>query len=177
MLGYHKLARKSFLVVWLSCGLTTVDVAAGPVTIDGPRPPAHVIDTVGLLAVDDVAAIERLAAAIEAAAGGDLVVVVVRTTGGRPHRAFATSLFNRWELGAADRDDGLLLFVATEDRKAEIVLGDGVDDDRRRRASERIMDKLLIPEFRAGRPAAGLRRAALACGTEILSAAPEASAP
>ena len=68
MLGYHKLARKSFLVVWLSCGLTTVDVAAGPVTIDGPRPPAHVIDTVGLLAVDDV--LEEEAAFIAAVKGG-----------------------------------------------------------------------------------------------------------
>jgi uncharacterized protein len=158
-----------FLGAWVAAA-----PAAGPATIDGPRPAGHVVDTVGLLAAEDVAAIERLAAGIEAASGGDLVVVVIRTTGGRPHRAFATDLFNRWELGSADRDDGLLIFVATDDRKAEIVLGDGVDDPLQQRASQRIMDEVLIPEFKAGRPAAGLRRAALACGTEILSAGPEA---
>jgi uncharacterized membrane protein YgcG len=177
MLSSPKLVQKSFLAVWLSFGLTAVAVAAGPVVIDGPRPPGHVIDTVELLAADDVAAIERLATGIKAASAGDLVVVVIRTTGGRPHRAFATDLFNRWQLGSAERDDGLLIFVATDDRKAEIVLGDGVDNPWQERASQRIMDELLIPDFRAGRPAAGLRRAALACGTEILSAGPEAALP
>lgn len=165
------------VVGWLVWSLTTAALAAGPVAIDGPRPPGHVIDTVGLLAADDVAAIERLAAGIEAASGGDLVVVVIDSTGGRPHRAVATDLFNRWQLGSAERDDGLLILVATADRKAEIVLGDGVDDPRQERASRRIMQEVLIPEFKAGRPAAGLRKAALACGTEILSAGPEAALP
>ena len=159
------------VVGWLAWSLATVALADGPVTIDGPRPPGHVVDAVGLLGADDVAAIERLAAGIEAAAGGDLVVVVIRTTGERPHRAFATELFNRWQLGSAERNDGLLIFVALDDRKAEIVLGDGVDDPLQMKASQQIMDNVLIPEFKAGRPAAGLRKAALACGTQILSAA------
>jgi uncharacterized protein len=173
----QKLGQKPVLAGWLACIWALGALAAEPAEIDGPRPPGHVMDTVGLLADDDDAAIERLAAGIKAASGGELVVVVVRTTNGQPHRAFATDLFNRWELGSAERDDGLLIFVATDDRKAEIVLGDGVDDERQRRASQRIMDEVLIPEFKAGRPAAGLRKAALACGTEILSAGPEAPLP
>jgi len=165
------------LVAALSWAAAGAALAAPLAAIDGPRPPGHVVDTVGLLAAEDVATIERLAEGIEAASGGDLVVVVINSTAGQPHRQFATDLFNRWQLGAADRDDGLLIFVATADRKAEIVLGDGVDDPRQQRASQRIMDELLIPEFRAGRPAAGLRKAALACGSEILSAGPEAAIP
>jgi len=153
--------------------LATAALAAGPVTIDGPRPPGHVFDAVGLLAADDVAAIERMAAEIKADSRGDLVVVAIESTAGRPHRAFATDLFNRWQLGSAERNDGLLIFVATDDRKAEIVLGDGVDDPQRERASQQIMDQVLIPEFKAGRPAAGIRKAALACATQILAAAAE----
>jgi len=170
-------APRPILLGWLVCASAAAGLAAELGSIDGPRPPGHVVDTVGLLAEEDVAAIERLADGIEATSGGDLVVVVIRTTGGRQHRAFATDLFNRWELGSAERDDGLLVFVALDDRKAEIVLGDGVDDEPRRRASQRIMDEVLIPEFKAGRPAAGLRRAALACGAEILSAGPEMAPP
>ncbi|MEI6636862.1 MAG: TPM domain-containing protein [Planctomycetota bacterium] len=168
----QSIRRRAWPVIgWLAWSLATVALADGPATIDGPRPPGHVVDAVGLLGADDVAAIERLAAGIEAAAGGDLVVVVIRTTGERPHRAFATELFNRWQLGSAERNDGLLIFVALDDRKAEIVLGDGLDDPLQMKASQQIMDNVLIPEFKAGRPAAGLRKAALACGTQILSAA------
>jgi len=39
------------------------------------------------------------------------------------------------------------------------------------------MDRVLIPEFKAGRPAAGLRKAALACAAEILEGGPEAAIP
>jgi uncharacterized protein len=170
-------ALASRLVAPLAWATAAAALAGPPASLDGPRPAGHVVDTVGLLAAEDVAAIERLAEGIEAASGGDLVVVVIGSTAGQPHRTFATELFNRWQLGSADRNDGLLIFVATADRKAEIVLGDGLDDQRQRRASQRIMNDVLIPEFRAGRPAAGLRKAALACGSEILSAGPEAAIP
>jgi uncharacterized protein len=146
-------------------------------SLDGPRPSGHVLDTVGLLAPEDVEAIERVAEGVATASGGDLMVVVTATTGGQPHRAFATALFNRWQLGSAERNDGLLIFVALDDRKAEIVLGDGIDDQAREQTSQRIMDRVLITAFKAGRHAAGLRKAALACAAEILGGGPEAAIP
>ena len=169
----HRESEIRPVFAWLAWLCATAVFAAGPVAIEGPRPPGHVVDTVGLLTADDVDAIEQMAAGIEAASCGDIVVVVIRTTEGEPHRAFATDLFNRWQLGSAERDDGLLILVATEDRKAEIVLGDGVDAPPQERASQRIMDELLIPEFKAGRPASGIRKAALACATQILGTAAE----
>ncbi|MFM8414867.1 MAG: TPM domain-containing protein, partial [Planctomycetota bacterium] len=116
MHGFQRLGLTSSLGCWLASAWAAAAGAGQAVTIDGPRPPGHVVDTVGLLAADDAAALERLAAGIEAASGGDLVVVVIRTTGGRPPRAFATDLFNRWQLGSAERNDGLLIFVALDDR-------------------------------------------------------------
>jgi len=147
--------------------------AAQAASISGPRPATAVVDEVGLLPADDVAALERLAGGIRGAGGGDLVIVVADTTGGQPPRAFATALFNRWQLGSAERNDGLLIFLAIGDRRAEIILGDGIDDPRQVAASERIMADVLIPELRAGRPAAGLRRTVFACAAEILGAGAE----
>ncbi len=167
--------RPLSLLVCCLAMITALPLAAA--SLDGPRPAGHVLDTVGLLTPDDVAAIERVAEGVAAASGGDLMVVVTATTGGQPHRAYATAVFNRWQLGSAERNDGLLIFVALDDRKAEIVLGDGIDDDARERTSQRIMDRVLIPEFKAGRHAAGLRKAALACAAEILGGGPEAAIP
>lgn len=60
--------------------LTAVPLAAAP--LDGPRPAGHVLDTVGLLAPEDVAVVERVAEGVAAASGGNLMVVVTATTGG-----------------------------------------------------------------------------------------------
>ena len=160
-------------MVWplvVAAGLTAP--VLGSVT-DGPRPQARVIDTTDTLAAEDVAQLERLAAGIRAASGADLMVVVIPSTNGQPLRRFATDLFNRWQLGSAERDDGLLVFVAIDDRKAEIVLGDGIDAPAQIAASERIMQRVMVPEFRRGRPAAAIRRGTLACVADILGAAPE----
>ena len=179
-MGFFGFATRNWSQPLLLLASCLALLTAGPLAaaqLDGPRPAGHVLDTVGLLAPEDIAAIERVAEGVAAASGGDLMVVVTATTGGQPHRAYATALFNRWQLGSAERNDGLLIFVALDDRKAEIVLGDGIDDNARERASQRIMDRALIPEFKAGRPAAGLRKAALACAAEILGGGPEAAIP
>ena len=76
--------------------------------------------------IEERAAIERLAESIRATTRADLQVVVIPTTAGAPPRTFATDLFNRWRLGNAERNDGLLLFVALADRRSEIILGDGI---------------------------------------------------
>jgi uncharacterized protein len=127
MYGSHRLELISALGCWLACAWAAAASASQVVTIDGPRPSGHIVDTVGLLAADDEAPLERFAAGIEAASRGDLVVVVIHTTAGRSPGAFATDLFNHWQLGSADRDDDHSI-VALADRKAEIVHGDGVDD-------------------------------------------------
>ncbi|MFM7205629.1 MAG: TPM domain-containing protein [Planctomycetaceae bacterium] len=157
-------------IVWSMAGLTR---PAQAVVIDGPRPASAVVDDVGLLDADDSVALERLASGIREAGGGDLAIVITHTTDGQPPRAFATALFNRWQLGSAERNDGLLIFLAMADRKAEIILGDGLDEPRHVAASERIMAEVLIPELRAGRAAIGLRRTVFACASEIFDAGVE----
>jgi uncharacterized protein len=157
--------------------LALAAVGAHAAGIEGPRPATAVFDETGILGKEDVDHLESLAASVRRASGADVMVVVIPSTDGQPHRSFATDLFNRWKLGSEDRDDGLLIFVALNDRKAEIVLGDGIDGLDQIEASQRIMKDVLIPEFKRGRPEAGLRKAAFACATEILSAPAENSLP
>lgn len=161
------------LMVWSLVVVTALMAPARGSVTDGPRPRAPVIDTTHTLAAEDVEQLERLAAGIRAASGADLMVVVIPSTNGQPHRRFATDLFNRWQVGSAERNDGLLVFVAIDDRKAEIILGDGIDAPAQVAASERIMQKVMVPEFRRGSPAAAIRKGTLACAADILGAAPE----
>jgi len=145
-----------------------------PAEVLGARPAGRVVDTTGRLSADEAREITALLDGIATQTRGDMMVVVIPSTRGEPHRQFATALFNRWQLGAKTRDDGLLLFAALDDRRAEIVLGDGLDDAARQAKSQRVMNDVMIPEFKAGRPGGAIRKGALACATEILGGGAEA---
>lgn len=73
------------------------------------------------------------------------------------NEAFATALFNRWGIGDRNRNDGVLFLVSRLDRDMRIEVGRGygrTKDD----ALKRIIDKVIIPEFRLDNYAAGITK-------------------
>jgi uncharacterized protein len=163
----------TFVAIVVSLMLSDIGWAQVPGIVTGPRPQARVIDETGTLSAADSAEIERLARSIRETTSADMMVVVIPTTAGEPHRRFATDLFNRWQLGDAARNDGLLLFVALADRKSEIILGDGLDSPGQRSASQRIMDQVMVPHFRAGRPGRAILDGATRAVTDIVGVSAE----
>ena len=144
------MSRRVFaLAALLACG----SLAAVPVEdIPTPRPRGWVTDQAGLLDAGAEAAIDAVASSIHAQDEAELAVVTIGSTGGEDARAYATRLFNHWGIGHAERDNGTLLFVAIDDRAAELILGDGIDDDARVAIAESIMQGEIVPRFRAGDP-------------------------
>ena len=168
--------RLSSLAALLFVLWSATSPAQVPAVVSGPRPPSRVIDETGTLSAAERAEIERLSESIRATTRADLVVVVIPTTGGVPPRLFATDLFNRWRLGNAARNDGILLFAALADRKSEIVLGDGLDTAATRAAAQRIMEETMIPHFRAGRPGRAILDGATRTVTDVVGVPAEAPA-
>ena len=144
-----------------------------PAVVREGRPSAHVVDETGSLSAADRTKLERLTQSIRETTKADMMVVVIPTTAGEPHRRFATDLFNRWRLGDGARNDGILLFVALADRKSEIILGDGLDSPGQRAASQRIMDQVMVPHFRAGRPGRAILDGATRAVTDIVGVSAE----
>jgi uncharacterized protein len=118
-------------------------------SIPKPDEGTWTVDPLGRLRAETLAEVNRLATQINESGHGQLAVVMVDSTEGRQPRAFATDLFNRWGIGHADRNDGALLFVAMDDRKVEIVLGDGVDSAEDIQRSDEVMAS-IIPLFKQG---------------------------
>jgi uncharacterized protein len=118
--------------------------------VSRPTRTTWVVDRTGVLSEKTLVELDELGSQIERSGQGQLVIAVVDTTGRRAPRAFATELFNRWGVGHARRDDGVMLFVALRDRKAEIILGDGVDTPADVARSEELMRSRIVPAFRAG---------------------------
>lgn len=121
-------------------------------SIPRPRPGTWSVDTTGEMSSTALTGVDLAGTEVNNKGLGQLAVVVVGTTGGVNPRAFATELFNRWGIGHAGRHDGALLFIALHDRKAEIVLGDGVDSSADTNRSDALMSGTIVPAFKRGDP-------------------------
>lgn len=62
---------------------------------------------------------------------------------------FSTALFNHWGIGDAEKNDGILVFVVSEDREMRIELGAGYPAGYDGEA-QAIIDRYFLPAFREG---------------------------
>ena len=111
--------------------------------------------------------IDQICRNVKGRSDGEIMVAVVRTTKGQNARQYATRIFNRWGIGNRFTNRGVLVFAAMNDRKAEIVLGDGIDSPNDEAIAREIMSDFMIPEFKRGKPSKGILAAVEQCATKF----------
>lgn len=89
---------------------------------------------------------------------------------------FATGLFNHWGIGDADKNDGILIMIISEDREMRIELGAGYPDAFDREAQDIINDSFL-PAFQDGRMGDGIEAGTNSIVTHIARAHAAGEAP
>ncbi len=134
------------------------------------------IDTTGSVSNEAMTYITQVCEEVHQKINKELCVVVIPTTGGRDVQEFGTDLFNHWGVGKKGfgkmfREDGVLMLVATEDRRAAIVLGNGIGDQRKERTAEQIIDDVVVPLFRDEDANSGLYEGARAIATRLFAVA------
>lgn len=120
--------------------------------------PAHrstyVNDFAEVLSPETEAELEVMLRDARTARGHEMSVVTIKRRaeyGGYSSLAqFSKELMNAWGIGNPDRNDGLLLVIATQDREARLALGTGYRA-RYDGIATRIIDRVILPEIRAGR--------------------------
>ncbi len=177
----RRVGLRAFRAVLLATGLlclgSTVPGRAVEIA-EIPKPQRWVTDLTRSIPAAAIAEVEQIADRIERETGGQLVVVVLGTLAGKESRPLATELFNAWGIGRAEQDDGLLIFLALEDHRVELLLGSGIDDPARQRASDVIVQQVMVPRFQAGNPGDALVRGVAECARSIYGLGdPVASAP
>ena len=63
---------------------------------------------------------------------------------------WATRTFNAWRIGRKDINDGVALFVFSEDRKLRIEVGLGLEQVLTNAVAARIIREVAVPKLRAG---------------------------
>lgn len=117
-------------------------------------------DFAEVLTPTEAGRISRLLEVTRAETGVQMVVVTlpaIEAFGGEGMRldAYAKALFNAWGVGEAERNDGILMLVVTDQREVRIALGAGYDAVYDGRAA-RVLSTSVLPELREGRLAAGI---------------------
>jgi uncharacterized protein len=124
-----------------------------------PTLKAHVTDLTGTLTAQQVAALEQPLAALEKRKGSQVVILMLPTTQPESIEAYSLKVAEANRLGRDEVDDGLLLIVAKDDRKARIEVGYGLEGVVTDAISSRVIREYLAPHFRENDYAGGLAAA------------------
>ena len=119
----------------------------------GPTFPAlsgRVVDEGGLLSPAKEAELAARLEALERDTTDQVVVVTVADLQGYEIEEYGYQLGRAWGIGQADKDNGVLLIVATRERKVRIEVGYGLEPVLTDALSAMIIQNEILPAFREG---------------------------
>jgi len=138
-----------------------------------PELTGRVTDQAGLLSPDDKADIERTLAEIEQTSTDQIAVVTVKSLDGYAIEDYGIGLARKWGIGQKDKDNGILLIVAPNDRKVRIEVGRRLEPFMTDTMSALIIQNAILPKFRRGDYAGGIRDGVRDIKTVLLGDAEE----
>jgi len=151
----------SALLVLLALSVTPVSAQDVPVLTQ------HVTDQTGTLNASQIAELESELVALEQRKGSQLAVLIVSTTGNEALENYSLAVAEKNKLGRSKTDDGLLLLIAKDDRKARIEVGYGLEGAVPDALASRIIREYLTPKFRQGDYFGGIKDSIQALGKLI----------
>jgi len=173
---------RTLCTLWclLCLGLWQPAAQAQDTLVPVPAYRAHVTDTAGALTEADRAALERQLANFEAQRGTQIGVLIVPATAPEDIADYSQRVADAWKLGRAGVGDGLLLVVALQERRVRIAPFKALEGAVPDVLAKRIIDEQIVPAFRRGDYAGGLRNALLQLQAHISGEAlpsPDAASP
>lgn len=90
--------------------------------------------------------------------GGEIVIVAVDFLGGESIEDYTYDLFESWEIGSVERNNGILLVLAVGEDKYFVQAGYGIDDYFDGAMLDEILEENLSQDFDAGDYEAGVEK-------------------
>ncbi|WP_319561480.1 TPM domain-containing protein [Marispirochaeta sp.] len=149
-------------VTFLSVLLFLISLPA--VALDVPPLTDRVNDQAEILSSSTEQELSAYLQAVEQQAGPQIAVLTIPSLQGESLEAFSIQVTDQWQLGDADRDDGVLLLVAMEEKKIRIEVGYGLEGNLTDMKSGFIIREIIQPSFRAGDFDGGISKAVQAIG-------------
>ncbi|TGM42987.1 TPM domain-containing protein [Leptospira levettii] len=117
-----------------------------------PELTGPVVDPSGYLPIDTKAKLESILLEEEKITSNQVVVYITENLRERTIEKEAVAVFEQWKLGQKEKDNGVLLLLAPNDRKVRIEVGYGLESILTDLIAKRIIDEIIIPNMKSGNP-------------------------
>lgn len=151
------------------------DMAEGQFQRDLPSLNEPVIDQANLLSPAEKQQLSQRILKLYKEGKGQIGVVIVPTTGQEDIFDYSMRVAEAWQLGSAKRDNGLLMTIAINDRRIQILTGYGLEGVLPDIVAGRIINDKITPYFKQGQYTQGID-SGLAEIERILNLDPEIAA-
>ena len=121
-----------------------------------PAPTQWVTDTASFMSPQAASALNSKLQEYERATGHQVIVWIGMTTGDAPIDDWAVRAFAQWKIGRKGLDDGLALFIMSQDRRLRIEVGYGLEGEVPDAVASRIINQVIVPRIQAGDPDAAV---------------------
>jgi len=121
-----------------------------------PKLTGRVVDQAGLLTPAQVVDLSSKSQALEQRTGRQFVVATVPSLEGRTIEDYGYRLGRTWGIGNEQKDDGVVLLVAPNERKVRIETGYGARVFLTDAVSSVIIRESILPRFKAGDMGGGI---------------------
>jgi uncharacterized protein len=121
-----------------------------------PMPRKYVEDYVDAINDGDEKLLNGILQELEQKTGVQYIVLTVRTTGGVAIEQFSIELAEKWQLGQAGKDNGMLFTIAILDRKWRFEVGYGLEGFLTDAYCGRVGREVLLPYLRKNQYSRGI---------------------
>ncbi|HEY8573034.1 TPM domain-containing protein [Phenylobacterium sp.] len=118
----------------------------------------RVVDNANVLSPAAEQRLTEQLAGLEAQTGRQVVVATIGDLQGYEIEEYGYQLGRAWQIGRKGEDDGVVFLVAPSDRKVRIEVGYGLEGVLTDALSSVILQRAVLPEFKAGRMEQGIVR-------------------
>jgi uncharacterized membrane protein YgcG len=112
--------------------------------------PGRVVDQANIMTAESSSDIAAKSKGLEDKSGIRLVVATVTSLQGDDIETYANKLFNAWKLGQSQKNNGVLLLVASNEHKVRIEVGRGLEGTLTNALCSDIISSAIIPRFKSG---------------------------
>jgi uncharacterized protein len=111
----------------------------------------RVNDEAGILSKGVVRQLDLLLKDFEEKESTQIVVLIISSLEGEELETFSLRVAEKWRIGHQGLDNGAILLIAQADRKLRIEVGYGLEGRLTDLQAGRIIRRIIVPEFQAGR--------------------------
>jgi uncharacterized protein len=155
------------LSIFITIVLVVVSAAAA-YAVDIPRMPRnHVVDLAGIVDDSVEMKLNGYLLELEQKTTAQVVVLTISSLEGESLEDLSLEVAEKWRLGQKDRDNGVLILVALQERKYRFEIGYGLEGALPDSLVGTIGRQYIVPYFRKGDYSNGTAAAVLAVAGEI----------